>query len=351
MDRVTPPRSAGRRRAIAVGSFVVSLAAACGSTDAGFTPPPADPRAANREACSELAEIWCASHALCLKATFASDYGDKTECVARQTTQCERTRFAPGTTTTHDHVRRCAADSDLSDRPANEHCIEWLRREVGRDPPSSCRVEGTRQGGEQCLVDGQCDEGTCSPIVVCGLCRAPSKLGQPCLVDAQCVPGSACANGACALYGDAGAECDGARPCLPHLACLPTASVDRCAERLPEGASCVPMQAACALWPAELVCNPELDRCEPYEPRPLGAECGLLPDGTAARCEHGSVCFTVSPKGTCEAVVEDGKYCAYAVGAGNFGAYFQGGPCRAPAICHQNRCQILDAAACGAAAP
>lgn len=304
--------------------------------------------AAISAACTELAAVWCAAAKRCLPSTFQSAYGDSATCVERQAMSCAGTHFGAGSTATPGDVRECASASDVAALELDEACSKWLRREVLRKLPQVCSPIGTLENGKTCLDGRQCASGSCARAAnACGHCAAPLSKQDFCFDDADCPPALACRAGHCVSYREQNAECHATAPCQPDLACIGKV----CVQRLPAGAPCDPEgDSPCALWPEQLTCS-EQGICEPFVWRGQGQGCGATRRG---QCAFGLVCEVRAAGGLgatsverhCAPVIEDRLDCA-TVGV----RYPQGGPCRAPAVCFENRCQLPDTAACSVLPP
>lgn len=302
-----------------------------------------DPLDGLRQACAALASTECESMQICLLTTFDASYADIASCVDRQTELCLRTRVGRGLETTADDISACAVANDLSSLPeAGDRCRTWLRRTRGRNPPEPCRASGILEDGDACLLAGQCASGACIGTEVCGRCVGQLTSAHPCLSDKDCERNRACGASGCVAYGDdaPAALCSADQPCHPDLACRD----GRCMSRLQEGAGCDPVADPdpCALWPTELACHALEGKCAPIGLVDApGAPCGKLDEGLAI-CAAGLACQTQDgmSQGKCGSLIEDGGSC------GSEG-YPWGGPCRAPAVCIEDRCQIPDVATCG----
>lgn len=320
------------------------FAAACGDAP---PEPPADPV---RAGCLKLARTWCESKALCLSATFASEYGnDEEECVLRQALLCERTRFGPGSTLTAEGLHGCAerVEANLSAKDVNGRCETWLRWEVTRSAPGECLTKGLLPDGSLCFRGNQCQTGDCVPSAApCGTCKQAAALGEPCFEDADCERGRACgASGECVAYNSLGALCGADTPCLPDATC---GSTFQCQSRAGEGELCDAARDGCELWPEQLACNPSTTRCERYAFASEDEECGELTDGPVALCTRGLVCevTTATRRGVCVPATADRYGCLQQPQALPK-RYPFGGPCQAPATCSSlGRCGIADAAMC-----
>ncbi|MBE7486067.1 MAG: hypothetical protein HS104_39615 [Polyangiaceae bacterium] len=323
------------------------LALACENTQQERSAP--NRLAEIRTACTELAAAWCEAGGRCLSETFRASYGDVATCVARRAELCERTRFGAGSSDSPRGVRECAqAWGDSS-----KDCSGWLRAEVGRNPPKACTTKGKLLADEPCLEDSQCQSGSCARARgACGTCSTPREFGASCFDDEDCAATLVCRQGMCTTFSELNQECGPGVACSPELACVG----GKCSKRLGESAPCTSGEEdPCELWPRQLVCREGTQKgvgvCVPYEWRSLHDACGPSPIG--AQCLPGLVCQTRSDglpdspvTQTCVPVVEDRLACGV-----REVRHPSGGPCRAPAVCFQNRCQIPDTAACSEAVP
>jgi hypothetical protein len=352
-----------KRVAASVGLGVL-MAAACGDGEPPAPAPLPDLLQDIRDACVELAEVWCTSAEQCLPTTFATSYADHADCSARHAALCEGTRFGEGSTDSPAQVRACAAASGFPSPMTETDCREWLRWEATRKPPAECTTEGDLDDGSPCLVGTQCESKSCSLTGACGSCRAAGEIGDACHQDSDCRANLACVEGSCGKFSDNGGPCGIDARCEPHLTCVDGS----CATRPAEGEPCQingsdPLTGnPCAVWPQELVCNGGV--CEPYVIRAAGEVCGFPPDDPTAPkqpvgiCAHGSVCRGVTINNTmlaeqkCVPVVDDGGACSLIVGYGNvLLSYPFGTICRAPAVCAANQCGIPHTATCASPHP
>jgi hypothetical protein len=316
------------------------------------SPPPPDLGAARHAACVALAEVWCSSAAVCRSTFFQSDYGSEAICVERRALLCDKTLFGAGSSLTPARVRSCAAASDLSALDLDARCEAFLRIEATRQQPPACLALGTLAQEARCVIDAQCALGSCSPTELpCGRCRPLLSKGQRCFDDAECERGKICAASGCTEPLALGGKCGPTAPCHADLDCR--AGV--CARRSAAGEACDPTAPnPCALWPKQLGCSPVRKVCEPLVLQASGQRCGELEDGSVAWCEHGSFCVSseVRHEGVCVHVLEDRSICILSAGVPpSTKQYTQGGPCRPPATCFENRCQIIEASACSAGPP
>lgn len=340
-----PRRGSFAGRALTVAAVLVAFG--CDS-DAGSAKVTVDREAAIRAGCAKIARAWCDSSKLCLPALFATAYGSDETCLARRGALCERTQFGEGATLKPEQLADCAAASAASD------CAAWLRQELARKPRPECSTVGTLAEGARCMVSGQCEVGTsCGLKKACGRCLRTRSGKDTCFDDSECAAGRACRSSSCVPYGDPGAECGPAKPCNPDLACAQGGDGKRCEIRRGHDQPCDPAGDECALWPEQLACSPLRKVCERYVFAKLDAACGELDDGSGsvALCEHGLWCKTGEDprKGKCVETLKDRWPCAAFARAKQ--PHPLGGPCRAPAVCHDVQCQILDSAACSAGSP
>lgn len=308
-----------------------------------------DPAAELRAACTELAGSWCSNAEACLSARFATEYGSMESCVARRTRRCEQREQGDGSLATPESIRACALSTDGSAKERDARCREFLRVEQAHDPLEACGAKGMLPDGAACLADGQCATGACAAAGLCGVCAQPFEESELCFDDRECARGLVCAALRCKRPGGMGAECGPDRPCLPHLACREGA----CAERRAEGQPCVPGGDECQLWPVELVCSPGPKVCERFLVQGEGSACGEV-GGRVALCGFGLRCRAAEDpgKGLCVPAVPDRSVCFdFSSSVTDKRLYPFGGPCSEPAVCHQARCQIPDAAACSVGAP
>jgi len=216
-----------------------------------------------------------------------------------------------------------------------------LQRTRGRTPPEPCRVGGMLDKGDACLLGGQCSSGTCIGAEVCGRCVETLVEGAPCQEDSDCGRDRACGASGCVAYGDLEAPCTDA-PCHPDLACLE----GKCKARLEAEDPCDPAAVPCALWPIELACHPVAAKCMPIDlADETSAPCGVLDEGFAI-CAPDLACRVQegTDRGACGSIIDDGGSCGSE-------PHPWGGPCRAPAECIDDRCQIADVATCSPPSP
>jgi hypothetical protein len=272
--------------------------------------------------CAEYAQNFCARYLACASYRVNQLFGTVERCRARVKISCDN------------------LDLPSSNWPSAA-CAEGYKT-ISCDnfrnnfDPVACLTQGSLRNGDTCADETQCESRRCvTPAGKrCGRCDARRLMGEPCLSDGSCLPGLVCpppnTKRLCVVPGTLGAACDPDHPCQVQLTCRDS----KCEALGGEGTPCRDPTTGhfdCDVF-AGLGCN--------YNPgtgqgvcRHFTVEantCRTMADGTFEICADSGFCSPGSR--TCVFAAEDGEACA------------EDGPlCRPPALCIENKCQVLDA--------
>jgi hypothetical protein len=214
-------------------AFLV-LGLSCGGAD-GDEPSDMSPQAV----CAYYADKECAGSQRCDPWALREDFNDDgATCRERVAKSCVSRLTATGTSDTPARVVSCGkAIAQLS-------CEGYL--DVDHWPESCSRLPGTLADGAGCIVDQQCQGGSCKftgSRQPCGVCQTLARVGESCVDWDGCLDFLPCVEGVCTLRGKRGDRCDEAsRWCASGLTCrnLDPTGVGTCQDYLPTGAKCDP---------------------------------------------------------------------------------------------------------------
>jgi hypothetical protein len=256
-----------------------------------------------QQACTALADAYCAKLETCSTFVMNVAYGDLATCKARWILNCTPNFGAPGTSATPARTNTCAQSI------AALSCTTFLSGDLG----TACAVgAGTVAQGGPCGDDAQCASTFCprAPTAVCGTCQPVTMAGDPC-VQSSC---SVSTNTVCPA---------GKTTCIKPVAGK-------------VGDSCVGHEQ-CDVG-HQVGCNPTNGKCIALTLATAGGTCGadsIIPTSVAV-CPASGSC-SASLAGKCSAVGMDGAACSTAD---------TGTHCMPPARCVSSKCTLPNPATC-----
>jgi hypothetical protein len=260
--------------------------------------------------CVELAKALCRKHEECAEYPFRSDYGDRGTCEARHEAFCVA------------GLKIGALDGKLCWRALTAPgCQGFPGAEV---PPVCLRPLGAGEVGAVCGSRSDCASGYCARKGECGTCAAPAVAGEVCASTEECQQGLVCGQGRCQEALDLGAECPG-EVCGLHASC-----VDGLCKSLGRaGDECGPMQPCDSA--SGYVCAAGV--CAALELVGQGESCGV--SGTQPRCSDGLACLAEVALGARSCVTQP-----------DLGEPCPDGRCRAPLLCVDGTCGVVEPSFC-----
>jgi hypothetical protein len=292
--------AAGKGGGGAAGSDAGGGAAGTGAKDASTG---TDAGGDAQQACTALADAYCAKLQTCSTFVMNVAYGDLATCKARWILNCVPNFAATGTSATPARTASCAQSI-----PALS-CTTFLSGDLG----TACAVgAGTVAQGQPCGDDAQCASTFCarSPTATCGTCQPATMAGDPC-VQSSC---SVSTNTVCPA---------GKTTCVKPVAGK-------------VGDSCVGHEQ-CDVG-HQVGCNPTNSKCIALTLATAGGNCGadsIFPTSVGV-CPAAGTC-SASLAGRCSAAAADGASCS----TSDTGAH-----CMAPARCVSSRCTLPNPAMC-----
>jgi hypothetical protein len=256
-----------------------------------------------QQACTALADAYCAKLQSCSPFVTSVAYGDVAMCRQRWILNCTPNFGVTGTSATPARTTACAQSINALS------CTTFLSGDLG----AACAVApGTVAQGAPCGDDAQCASTFCARAAdaVCGTCRPTTMAGDPC-VQGSC---SVSTNTVCPV---------GKTTCIRPVAGK-------------VGDSCVGHEQ-CDVG-HQVGCNPTNSKCIALTLATAGGTCGadsIFPTSVAV-CPAGGTC-SASLAGRCSAVGMDGASCSTAD---------TGTHCMAPARCVASKCTLPNPATC-----
>jgi hypothetical protein len=255
------------------------------------------------QACTALADSYCAKLQSCSPFVTSVAYGDVATCRQRWILNCTPNFGVTGTSATPARTTSCAQSIGALT------CTTFLSGDLG----AACAVvPGTAAQGAPCGDDAQCASTFCAraPDAVCGTCQPVTMAGQPC-VQGSC---SVSTNTVCPA---------GKTTCIRPVAGK-------------VGDSCVGHEQ-CDVG-HQVGCNPTNSKCIALTLASAGGNCGadsILPTSVAV-CPAAGTC-SASLAGRCSAAGMDGAACS---------TTDTGTHCMAPAKCVASKCTLPNPALC-----
>ena len=256
-----------------------------------------------QQACTALADAYCAKLQSCSPFVTSVAYGDVAMCKQRWILNCTPTFAVTGTSATPARTSGCAQSI------AALSCTTFLSGDLG----TACAIAaGTVALGGPCGDDAQCASTFCAraPAAVCGTCQPATMAGDPC-VQSSC---SISTNTACPA---------GKTTCVKPVAGK-------------VGDSCVGHEQ-CDVG-HQVGCNPTNGKCIALALASAGGTCGadsIFPSSVAV-CPAAGTC-SASLAGRCSAAGMDGASCS----TSDTGTH-----CMAPARCVSGKCTLPNPATC-----
>ena len=256
-----------------------------------------------QQACTALADAYCAKLSSCSPFVTSVAYGDAAVCRQRWILNCTPNFGAPGTSATPARTTACAQSIGAL------ACTTFLSGDLG----TGCAIApGTVAQGGPCGDDAQCMSTFCAraPDAVCGTCQPVTMAGDPC-VQGSC---SVSTNTVCPA---------GKTTCIRPVAGK-------------VGDSCVGHEQ-CDVG-HQVGCNPTNSKCIALTLASAGGTCGadsIFPTSVAV-CPAAGTC-SASLAGRCSAAGMDGAACSTAD---------TGTHCMAPAKCVASKCTLPNPALC-----
>jgi hypothetical protein len=256
-----------------------------------------------QQACTAIADAYCAKLQTCSSFVLSVAYGDVATCKQRWILNCLPNFGATGTSATPARTSACAQSIDALS------CTTFLSGDLG----AACAVApGTSAQGSPCGDDAQCSSTFCARAAdaVCGTCQPATNAGDPCVL------------GSCSVSTNTVCPA-GKTTCIKPVAGK-------------VGDSCVGHEQ-CDVG-HQVGCNPTNSKCIALTLSTLGGNCGadsLFPTSVGV-CPAGGTC-SAALAGKCSAAGMDGATCS----TSDTGTH-----CMLPARCVSGRCTLPNPATC-----
>ncbi len=302
-------------------------------------------------ACDTLATARCDRNDAC-SGGFENTvlYGNIDTCMTRLARHCSASHPVLDANESPSLIAECAASlSELS-------CDAFV------DGPAAlaCELPGTRNLGEGCYTNTQCQTAHCAVATgtACGACTNPPTAGSPCSATTgfSCTGGALCDRAAavCVAPGNVDAPCNDANTvvCGYGLGCAGEAGARTC-QVLPNllGAPCDANGLTAPACDASygLVCSIATQTCVAAVRADVGQACGKPAAGEQVLCAPALACVlatTTSNQGVCTVRAPLGSTCMPQT------AISDGLPCAYPGVCVEGvvgktaTCQEIISATC-----
>jgi hypothetical protein len=273
-----------------------------------------------QQACTDLANAFCAQSNKCSQIAIASNYGDINTCMMRRLQNCMNVLAAAGSGATPMTTELCVAAY------ASYSCADFS----SGNPPAACKPQpGMGGAGAACAFDQQCQSAFCQIPRgrECGTCSdSVPSAGASCANLVHCPSGLYCTKNSqiCTTHASANQPCNEDTTCGYGLSCVganaTTATQGTCMPSVTtDGGACDRTQKTGAACEAaqNLYCS-RSDTCAPYSSAPSGQPCKFVSDsGTLTYCTGGAQCLVLpstAPTGTCTGPAQDGQPCDTSAG-------------------------------------